>query len=213
MNLLNFIDVSVNIEIVIGTTFTLLRLVNRPQFVLIALTNGLNCRLFNKTAFIFWLRKPWNRRIILDIKLVLVVILHAQVVASIMIWLLICVHRSVISVGGTGVRIESLLLETVELWILVLIQNRLRIFVIELQVLKSPSFFHFDVWIAILQRWILVPLSAVILLRPLAIFIFVIKAVFIVHCFQLKVLVAPSVAIVRVHYLKVSGLFAHLFTF
>lgn len=213
MNLLNFIYVSVNIEIVIGGSSALLRLVDRAQFVLIALTYRLDCRLVNKATFVFWLRKAWNCWIILDIKLILVMILHAQVVASVMIGLLIRVHRSIVSIGSsTRVRIGLLLLETVELRIFVLIQDRRGILAIELQVLKSPCFLHFDVWTAIL-RWVLVPLPAVILLWPLAIFIFVVKAVVVVHGLQLKVLVAPPVAIVRVHYLKVSRLFAHFWLF
>jgi len=57
MNLLNFIYVSVNIEIVIGDSSALLRLVDGAQFVLIALTYRLDCRLVNKATFIFWLRK------------------------------------------------------------------------------------------------------------------------------------------------------------
>jgi hypothetical protein len=140
-------------------------------------------------------------------------ILHAQVVASIMIGLLIGVHRSVVSVGSTCAGIQLLLLETVELRIFVLIQHRLGILLIELQMLKSPCFLHFDVCAAILSRWVLVLLPAVVLLRPLAIFVFVIKAVFIVHGLQLQVLVAPTVAVVWVHYLKVSRLFAHFLLF
>ena len=113
MNLLNFIDVSVNIEIVICSSSTFLRLVYGAQFVLVTLTYGLNGRLFYKPAFIFRLREPWNRWIILDIKAVLVMILHAQVVASIMVWLLIGVHRRVVPIGGPCVRVLSLLCETV----------------------------------------------------------------------------------------------------
>ena len=141
-------------------------------------------------------------------------ILHAQVVASIMIGLLICVHRSIVPIRCARTGIQLLLLQTVQLWIFVLIQNRLRIFVIELQMLKSACFLHFDVRIAILNRGVLIVLlPAVILLRPLAVFVFVIKTVFVVHGVQLKVLVAPSVAVVRVHYLKVSRLFAHFLLF
>ena len=92
-------------------------------------------------------------------------ILRAQVVASIMIGLLICVHRSIVSIGSSPcVGIGLLLLETVELRIFVLIQDRRGILAIELQMLKSPSFLHFDVWTAILNRWVLVPLAAVVLL-------------------------------------------------
>jgi len=164
MNLLNFIYVSVNIEIVIGASSALLRLVDWAQFVLITLAYRLNRRLFNEATFVFWLRKARNCRIILNIKLILAMILHAQVVASVMIGLLIRVHRSIVSIGRTRAGIQLLLLQTVELRVFVLVQNRLGIFLIELQMLKSPCFLHFDVWAAILKRWVLALLPAVVLL-------------------------------------------------
>ena len=57
MNLLNFIYVSVNIEIVVGASSALLRLVDWAQFVLVALAYRLNCRLFDEATFVFWLRE------------------------------------------------------------------------------------------------------------------------------------------------------------
>lgn len=179
-------------------------LLNRTQFILVV---------WDETTFV--VREAWHMWIILN---VLWHWVHVHIILTfIIIWLLVCMHRRIIRIWCNSIGIVFLLSRGLR--VLVLIQHRLRISfsivsllsfslslrIATIQVFESPGFFHFNIRMLIIVSDLLF-LPAIVLFRPFAIFIFIIKTIIIINCVQLQVLIAASVAVIGVHDLKISSL-------